>query len=567
MTDPIATATRQTLLGALQSFITSSSAEEMSTLESSLSSHKRKLDSLEDPDAQKLAEQDQYADRLIDNSSDVTMTDDSMEELSKYIPLRLAYEERPLLRLLESALQVSDYTDRVDVGVELSSTRKMALQVKHMCALLSGLVTSQDVVAGEELLKSRDFAKHYEFFAKVFEIGRRYKLLNPERMRDSYGKLVYFLQDTVRSDISDLLGFSCLTPVESVFARLEKDSASKALLIDPLLPTATKEIQAIGKSREIIDREIKRKEAAIKSLASRYATVKSEKKAKPFFSRFTFFNQETFEKEGPLTEDDVMQCLYSICDYNTFLRFNREPCDKIIDYLKRYFESPVDSDTSLSIIDGQEGARLSHSHERQFTFVLQSLSLWREVLHDMFRLWHLAEQDLLDPTNPYKLELTGQGLQRVQAAPRIARAMTLIVSRVQRCLGGWVGSSIVHLGDKNVPNALLFIDKYTQIPRILGPLVLVIDKISSFYHDHTQSALRAVVDSFGGVDNLTKQILRDFFRHAFDGSGGDNFFEAGSCIDGRLTSAWNWCSQIERKPYFPVFLLTGFTGFDGKEGW
>jgi hypothetical protein len=24
----------------------------------------------------------------------------------------------------------------------------------------------------------------------------------------------------------------------------------------------------------------------------------------------------------------------------------------------------------------------------------------------------------------------------------------------------------------------------------------------------------------------------------------DNFFDAGSCIDGRLTSAWNWCSKV-----------------------
>lgn len=34
------------------------------------------------------------------------------------------------------------------------------------------------------------------------------------------------------------------------------------------------------------------------------------------------------------------------------------------------------------------------------------------------------------------------------------------------------------------------------------------------------------------------------YRSAFDGSGADNFYDAGSCIDGRLTSAWNWCSQI-----------------------
>lgn len=33
--------------------------------------------------------------------------------------------------------------------------------------------------------------------------------------------------------------------------------------------------------------------------------------------------------------------------------------------------------------------------------------------------------------------------------------------------------------------------------------------------------------------------IADFFRFAFDGSGADNFYDAGSCIDGRLTSAWN----------------------------
>lgn len=31
------------------------------------------------------------------------------------------------------------------------------------------------------------------------------------------------------------------------------------------------------------------------------------------------------------------------------------------------------------------------------------------------------------------------------------------------------------------------------------------------------------------------------------GSGADNFFDAGSCIDGRLTSAWQWCSKLEKK--------------------
>lgn len=66
-----------------------------------------------------------------------------------------------------------------------------------------------------------------------------------------------------------------------------------------------------------------------------------------------------------------------------------------------------------------------------------------------------------------------------------------------------------------------------------------------------------IEDEFGSSDNLYREILGDFFRHAFDGSGADNFFDAGSCIDGRLTSAWNWCGTLEKKRYFPVFLLTG----------
>ncbi len=78
------------------------------------------------------------------------------------------------------------------------------------------------------------------------------------------------------------------------------------------------------------------------------------------------------------------------------------------------------------------------------------------------------------------------------------------------------------------------------------------------------AGIKYYIDStFGGVAQLRRTILRDFFSRAFDGSGADNFYDAGSCIDGRLTSAWNWCSTIETKPYYPIFKLTGFTGFDG----
>ena len=191
----------------------------------------------------------------------------------------------------------------------------------------------------------------------------------------------------------------------------------------------------------------------------------------------------------------------------------------------------------------------------------------------MFRLWSLAEQDLLSETVPYRLRDTGQGLNRVQAAPKTLRMMHTILHRAQQSVGSWVGSSAIHMGDHNVPNALMFIgkltsliapggiltystiDKYSQIYRILLPICNALSQIPSLAD---KPALRSYIEEeFGSTDNCIREILADFFRHGFDGSGADNFFDAGSCIDGRLTSAWNWCAQLEKKRYFPVFLLTG----------
>ena len=38
----------------------------------------------------------------------------------------------------------------------------------------------------------------------------------------------------------------------------------------------------------------------------------------------------------------------------------------------------------------------------------QSLTLWEAIIDDMFRLWYLAEQDLIGPESaPYDLKNTG----------------------------------------------------------------------------------------------------------------------------------------------------------------
>lgn len=136
--------------------------------------------------------------------------------------------------------------------------------------------------------------------------------------------------------------------------------------------------------------------------------------------------------------------------------------------------------------------------------------------------------------------------------------MRRLLSRVQTRVGdAWVGLSVVHLGDRDVPNALVFIDKYTQVCRILGPIGQCVEALPALRGD--AAFLAYVVAEWGSVESLRLQILSDFFKHGFDGSGDDG----GSCIDGRLTSAWNWCSKLEKKPYYNVFMFTGFQGFDG----
>ena len=62
---------------------------------------------------------------------------------------------------------------------------------------------------------------------------------------------------------------------------------------------------------------------------------------------------------------------------------------------------------------------------------------------------------------------------------------------------------------------------WLQVPRILNPVVLVLDALPKHCKD---PKLASYVNSlFGSVEGCRKAILLDFFRHAFDGSGADNF--------------------------------------------
>ncbi|KAG8907987.1 hypothetical protein FRB99_001153 [Tulasnella sp. 403] len=424
-------------------------------------------------------------------------------ERAKYIPMRLTPDERKFLRLLEGALTVSEYTNKIDIiSFSTSKPKRVVHQIRELCAILSGLLLAADYNLGQQLFTDRNFEANASFYQEIFEIGRRHKIMNPDRMRDSYGKLIYLLMDAQTPEVQEMLGFSLINPekptVQTVYDTLEEIGCLDVLRND-LINTATMEIIAEGKDRRQVQKEIKAKERAVETLAGKYGgrSFRGERVSKP---------------------EIIRQCLYSIGDNHAFLRVNRDPCEKMIQYLKKYFH-PTDPSPSLAIRSGKDGARLSHSHEKQYAYVLQSLTLWKEILHDMFKLWTLAEQDLLSTTSTYRLRDTGQGLQRVQQCPRTSRIMRSILNKAQQNIGSWVGSSVIHLGDTAVPNALMFIDKYSQIYRILLPITNVLSQIPSLVSNPKSAITQYINDEFGGTEELTIEILTDMFRHAFDGSG------------------------------------------------
>ena len=77
------------------------------------------------------------------------------------------------------------------------------------------------------------------------------------------------------------------------------------------------------------------------------------------------------------------------------------------------------------------------------------------------------------------------------------------------------------------------------VPRILGPIVKCLENLEKLCEED-YGVQEMIDEGFGGLFLVKKAILHDFFRSAFDGSGADNNYDAGSCVDGRLTSSWNW---------------------------
>lgn len=148
---------------------------------------------------------------------------------------------------------------------------------------------------GKDVVENRNYKDHEKNIQDVLEIGRRHKIMNPEKMRGEYGKLIYMLQvsfrmlgkslrgckhlrcwsafqdlsleqsfiltgpcrgvqDSVTPEVQGLLDMKLVKPITTVHSYLAERGAD-GVLVDPLITTATREILQDGiKTRLTLNR-------------------------------------------------------------------------------------------------------------------------------------------------------------------------------------------------------------------------------------------------------------------------------------------------------------------------
>ena len=146
-----------------------------------------------------------------------SLPENELFDLISHIPMRLTEKERIYLEILECALDVSEYTNNVDVAktdvmyysygygysinqgdVGLNRTKKQQIiECEHadLKKIMCGLLISHNFTEGQRIVKSKE--KTEEFLQNCFEVGRRYKAANPSMMRETYQKMMHVLQDAM----------------------------------------------------------------------------------------------------------------------------------------------------------------------------------------------------------------------------------------------------------------------------------------------------------------------------------------------------------------------------------
>lgn len=115
------------------------------------------------------------------DDEDMPLIDDESALMrdAAFIPMRLNDDERSLFNLLDASLNVSEYTDKVDVLSYRSQAKRVIQELHETFSIVSGMLVANDFRKGKRLVQDRKFDENEDFFRQVFEIGRRYKIMNP----------------------------------------------------------------------------------------------------------------------------------------------------------------------------------------------------------------------------------------------------------------------------------------------------------------------------------------------------------------------------------------------------
>lgn len=93
--------------------------------------------------------------------------------------------------------------------------------------------------------------------------------MNPAKMRETYGKMMFLLQDTTTSLIQAETGLSFIKPIMTVYSFLEAKQAVD-ILRDPLVAAATATVsEENAKNREVV---IAAKQRAIALMSEKHST-------------------------------------------------------------------------------------------------------------------------------------------------------------------------------------------------------------------------------------------------------------------------------------------------------
>jgi len=222
---------------------------------------------------------------------------------------------------------------------------------------------------------------------------------------------MFILMDTKSGPVRSEININFIKPLLTVHSLLHEKGALR-MLDDPLVDLATGADQASTARKAAAKTEDE--DSADDTTASARSGVRATMTKADAVSALV----EKYRTDS-LKDEEIVRVLDSIADNNAYLEFNVKPVERMIQFLKTHFDrAREDEHFSLELTTGSRkksssldwvssfssyvykgyssgfngsGACLTHSHSTQYSFVLQSLTLWSEIMANMPKLWTLAE--------------------------------------------------------------------------------------------------------------------------------------------------------------------------------